>query len=35
MTPTKPELYRELAAQLKALLAGEADRIATPPTWPH
>ena len=28
MTPTKPDLYRELAAQLKALLAGEADRIA-------
>jgi len=28
MTPTKPELYRELAAQLKALLADEADRIA-------
>ena len=28
MTATKPELYRELAAQLKALLAGEADRIA-------
>src|SRR6516165_1950708 len=28
MTPTKPDLYRELAAQLKALLADEADRIA-------
>jgi L-methionine (R)-S-oxide reductase len=28
MTASKPELYRELAAQLKALLAGEADRIA-------
>ena len=28
MTPTKPDLYRELAAQLKALLAGEANRIA-------
>jgi L-methionine (R)-S-oxide reductase len=28
MTATKPELYRELAAQLKALLAGETDRIA-------
>ena len=28
MTAAKPELYRELAAQLKALLAGEADRIA-------
>src|SRR6516165_8114883 len=28
MTPTKPDLYRELAAQLTALLAGEADRIA-------
>ena len=28
MTATKPDLYRELAAQLKALLAGEADRIA-------
>jgi L-methionine (R)-S-oxide reductase len=28
MTATKPELYRALAAQLTALLAGEADRIA-------
>jgi L-methionine (R)-S-oxide reductase len=28
MTASKPELYRELAAQLKALLAREADRIA-------
>ena len=28
MTATKPDLYRELTAQLKALLAGEADRIA-------
>ena len=28
MTATKPELYRALAAQLEALLAGEADRIA-------
>src|SRR5215472_8520148 len=28
MTATKPDLYRELAAQLKALLAAEADRIA-------
>ena len=28
MTANKPDLYRELAAQLKALLAGEADRIA-------
>ena len=28
MTATKPEVYRELAAQLAALLAGEADRIA-------
>ena len=28
MTATKPEIYRELAAQLAALLAGEADRIA-------
>jgi GAF domain-containing protein len=28
MTATKPDLYRELAAQLKALLAGEANRIA-------
>jgi L-methionine (R)-S-oxide reductase len=28
MTAGKPELYRALAAQLKALLAGEADRIA-------
>ena len=28
MTATKPDLYRELAAQLRALLAGEADRIA-------
>jgi L-methionine (R)-S-oxide reductase len=28
MTASKPELYRELAAQLAALLAGEADRIA-------
>jgi L-methionine (R)-S-oxide reductase len=28
MTVSKPEVYRELAAQLTALLAGEADRIA-------
>jgi L-methionine (R)-S-oxide reductase len=28
MTASKPDLYRELAAQLKALLAGEPDRIA-------
>ena len=28
MTATKPDLYRELAAQLAALLAGEQDRIA-------
>ena len=28
MTATKPELYRQLAAQLSALLAGETDRIA-------
>jgi GAF domain-containing protein len=28
MTVSKPDLYRELAAQLTALLAGEADRIA-------
>ena len=28
MPATKPEVYRELAAQLAALLAGEADRIA-------
>jgi L-methionine (R)-S-oxide reductase len=28
MTASKPDLYRELAAQLKALLAGETDRIA-------
>ena len=28
MTASKPELYRELAVQLKALLAGEPDRIA-------
>jgi GAF domain-containing protein len=28
MTPIKPELSRELAAQLGALFAGEADRIA-------
>jgi GAF domain-containing protein len=28
MTATKPGLYRELAAQLAALLAGEPDRIA-------
>ena len=28
MTAGKPDLYRELAGQLAALLAGEADRIA-------
>ena len=28
MTASKPDLYRELAGQLTALLAGEADRIA-------
>jgi len=28
MTATKPDLYRDLAAQLKALLAGEPNRIA-------
>src|ERR1700758_2529806 len=28
MTATKPELYRDLARDLAALLAGEADRIA-------
>src|SRR5262249_39392143 len=28
MSTITPELYRELAAQLKALLAGETDRIA-------
>jgi GAF domain-containing protein len=28
MTAGKPELYRELAAQLAALLAGETDRVA-------
>jgi L-methionine (R)-S-oxide reductase len=28
MTAGKPELYRDLATQLAALLAGEADRIA-------
>jgi L-methionine (R)-S-oxide reductase len=28
MTASKPELYRDLAEQLRALLAGEADRIA-------
>jgi L-methionine (R)-S-oxide reductase len=28
MTADKPELYRDLAEQLRALLAGEADRIA-------
>jgi L-methionine (R)-S-oxide reductase len=28
MTATKPELYRELAKELAALLAGEGDRIA-------
>src|SRR5882724_2645540 len=28
MTASKPDLYRELAGQLAALLAGEADRIA-------
>jgi GAF domain-containing protein len=28
MTANKPELYRELLAQLKALLAAEADRVA-------
>jgi L-methionine (R)-S-oxide reductase len=28
MTTTKSELYRELAARLAALLAGEADRVA-------
>ena len=28
MTAAKPQLYRDLAAQLAALLAGEADRIA-------
>jgi L-methionine (R)-S-oxide reductase len=28
MTASKPDLYRDLAVQLAALLAGEADRIA-------
>lgn len=28
MTASKPEFYRDLAAQLAALLAGEADRVA-------
>ena len=28
MTASKPDLYRDLAEQLRALLAGEADRIA-------
>jgi len=28
MTASKPELYRDLAGQLAALLAGESDRIA-------
>jgi GAF domain-containing protein len=28
MTVSKPDLYRDLAGQLRALLAGEADRIA-------
>ena len=28
MTASKPDLYRDLAGQLAALLAGEADRIA-------
>ena len=28
MTASKPDLYRDLAAELAALLAGEADRIA-------
>src|SRR6267378_2451589 len=28
MTASKPELYRDLARELSALLAGEADRIA-------
>ena len=28
MTVSKPDLYRDLAEQLRALLAGEADRIA-------
>jgi GAF domain-containing protein len=28
MTASKPDLYRDLAAQLSALLSGEADRIA-------
>jgi GAF domain-containing protein len=28
MTVSKPDLYRDLADQLRALLAGEADRIA-------
>jgi GAF domain-containing protein len=28
MTARKPELYRDLAAQLTALLVGEADRVA-------
>src|SRR5215468_6786587 len=28
MTANKPELYRDLAGQLAALLAGESDRIA-------
>jgi L-methionine (R)-S-oxide reductase len=28
MTASKPDLYRELAAQLAALLAGEPDRVA-------
>jgi hypothetical protein len=28
MSESKPDLYRDLAAQLKALLAGETDRVA-------
>jgi len=28
MTPDKPQLYRDLARQLAALLAGETDRVA-------
>ena len=28
MTASKPDLYRDLAAELAALLAGEADRVA-------
>ncbi len=35
MTASKPEVYRELAVQLEALLAGESDRIANAANMAH